>query len=189
MSWTIHFLWIGSRRIAEVIMTEINTLCNYKGKQCRGCSALQVRIMHCKTSLKKKWVTKVMLFYWWIFQTKQSLRKQSFITSENCFLFFCSVQIKLTFQTIKKGKVISKLNVLGEKVISCHKGSWTEYVNLLWRRLSSLTSVSILFSFLCSWLLRDDKMKLRTTYTGFTEAVNVYFNKLIPKLVPLQVGP
>ncbi|XP_072302829.1 beta-galactosidase-1-like protein 2 isoform X2 [Eucyclogobius newberryi] len=37
-----------------------------------------------------------------------------------------------------------------------------------------------------SWLLRDDKMKLRTTYAGFSEAVNVYFNKLIPKLVPLQ---
>lgn len=37
-----------------------------------------------------------------------------------------------------------------------------------------------------SWLLRDDEMKLRTTYSGFTEAVNVYFNKLIPKLVPLQ---
>ncbi|KAJ0062008.1 hypothetical protein NL108_014906 [Boleophthalmus pectinirostris] len=37
-----------------------------------------------------------------------------------------------------------------------------------------------------SWLLRDDKMKLRTTYAGFSEAVNVFFNKLIPKLVPLQ---
>ncbi|CAL9685944.1 unnamed protein product [Knipowitschia caucasica] len=37
-----------------------------------------------------------------------------------------------------------------------------------------------------SWLLRDDKMKLRTTYAGFTEAVNAYFDKLIPNLVPLQ---
>ncbi|KAJ0004236.1 hypothetical protein NQD34_010450 [Periophthalmus magnuspinnatus] len=37
-----------------------------------------------------------------------------------------------------------------------------------------------------SWLLRDDKMMLRTTYAGFSEAVNVFFNKLIPKLVPLQ---
>lgn len=37
-----------------------------------------------------------------------------------------------------------------------------------------------------SWLLRDNKMKLRTTYPGFTEAVNVYFDKLIPKLVAFQ---
>ncbi|XP_029374815.1 beta-galactosidase-1-like protein 2 [Echeneis naucrates] len=37
-----------------------------------------------------------------------------------------------------------------------------------------------------SWLLRDSSMRLRTTYTGFTQAVNIYFDKLIPKLVPLQ---
>uniref|UniRef100_A0A8B9L3U8 Beta-1,3-glucuronyltransferase 1 (glucuronosyltransferase P) b n=1 Tax=Astyanax mexicanus TaxID=7994 RepID=A0A8B9L3U8_ASTMX len=37
-----------------------------------------------------------------------------------------------------------------------------------------------------SWLLRDKKMKLRTTYPGFTEAVNAFFDKLIPKVVPLQ---
>ncbi|KAK5918664.1 hypothetical protein CgunFtcFv8_003407 [Champsocephalus gunnari] len=37
-----------------------------------------------------------------------------------------------------------------------------------------------------SWLLRDGSMKLRTTCPGFTDAVNTYFDKLIPKVVPLQ---
>ncbi|XP_067350683.1 beta-galactosidase-1-like protein 2 [Channa argus] len=37
-----------------------------------------------------------------------------------------------------------------------------------------------------SWLLRDESMRLRTTYPGFTEAVNTFFDKLIPKVVPLQ---
>ncbi|KAF5921351.1 hypothetical protein HPG69_019400 [Diceros bicornis minor] len=37
-----------------------------------------------------------------------------------------------------------------------------------------------------SWLLQDPKMKLRTTYKGFTEAVNHYFDVLVPRIVPLQ---
>ncbi|XP_016322115.1 beta-galactosidase-1-like protein 2 isoform X2 [Sinocyclocheilus anshuiensis] len=37
-----------------------------------------------------------------------------------------------------------------------------------------------------SWLLQDKKMKLRTTYSGFTSAVNSYFDKLIPRVTPLQ---
>ncbi|XP_075876018.1 beta-galactosidase-1-like protein 2 [Nelusetta ayraudi] len=37
-----------------------------------------------------------------------------------------------------------------------------------------------------SWLLRDGRMRLRTTYPGFTHAVDSYFDKLIPKVVPLQ---
>uniref|UniRef100_A0A4W4GY84 Beta-galactosidase n=1 Tax=Electrophorus electricus TaxID=8005 RepID=A0A4W4GY84_ELEEL len=37
-----------------------------------------------------------------------------------------------------------------------------------------------------SWLLRDKNMKLRTTYPGFTAAVNSYFDKLIPIVTPLQ---
>ncbi|XP_048853660.1 beta-galactosidase-1-like protein 2 isoform X2 [Brienomyrus brachyistius] len=37
-----------------------------------------------------------------------------------------------------------------------------------------------------SWLLRDRSMLLRTTYLGFTEAVNSFFDKLIPKVLPLQ---
>uniref|UniRef100_A0A8C0K3W2 Beta-galactosidase-1-like protein 2 n=1 Tax=Canis lupus dingo TaxID=286419 RepID=A0A8C0K3W2_CANLU len=37
-----------------------------------------------------------------------------------------------------------------------------------------------------SWLLRDPKMKLRTTYKGFTKAVNHYFDKIIPMIVQLQ---
>lgn len=37
-----------------------------------------------------------------------------------------------------------------------------------------------------SWLLQDKKMKLRTTYSGFTSAVNSYFDKLIPRITPLQ---
>ncbi len=40
---------------------------------------------------------------------------------------------------------------------------------------------------LISWLLQDKKMKLRTTYSGFTTAVNSYFDKLIPRVTPLQV--
>ncbi|XP_051580249.1 beta-galactosidase-1-like protein 2 [Myxocyprinus asiaticus] len=37
-----------------------------------------------------------------------------------------------------------------------------------------------------SWLLQDKNMKLRTTYSGFTTAVNSYFDKLIPRIIPLQ---
>ncbi|XP_051254289.1 beta-galactosidase-1-like protein 2 isoform X4 [Dicentrarchus labrax] len=37
-----------------------------------------------------------------------------------------------------------------------------------------------------SWLLRDPNMKLRTTYPGFTNAVNSFFNQLIKKVVPHQ---
>nr|XP_046267069.1 beta-galactosidase-1-like protein 2 isoform X1 [Scatophagus argus] len=37
-----------------------------------------------------------------------------------------------------------------------------------------------------SWLLSDGSMRLRTTYPGFTQAVNTYFDKIIPKMVPLQ---
>ncbi|XP_072885862.1 beta-galactosidase-1-like protein 2 [Hemitrygon akajei] len=37
-----------------------------------------------------------------------------------------------------------------------------------------------------SWLLRDKNMKLRTTYPGFTDAVDAFFNVLIPKVLPFQ---
>ncbi|XP_007946925.1 beta-galactosidase-1-like protein 2 [Orycteropus afer afer] len=37
-----------------------------------------------------------------------------------------------------------------------------------------------------SWLLRDPRMKLRTTYKGFTKAVNLYFDQLIQRIVSLQ---
>ncbi|XP_072449239.1 beta-galactosidase-1-like protein 2 [Chiloscyllium punctatum] len=37
-----------------------------------------------------------------------------------------------------------------------------------------------------SWLLRDKTMKLRTTYTGFTDAVDDFFDELIPKVIPFQ---
>ncbi|XP_068936224.1 beta-galactosidase-1-like protein 2 [Petaurus breviceps papuanus] len=37
-----------------------------------------------------------------------------------------------------------------------------------------------------SWLLQDSHMQLRTTYKGFTKAVDLYFNHLIPRVVPLQ---
>ncbi|XP_069390129.1 beta-galactosidase-1-like protein 2 isoform X3 [Paralichthys olivaceus] len=37
-----------------------------------------------------------------------------------------------------------------------------------------------------SWLLRDRNMKLRTTYQGFTDAVNAFFDQLIKKVVPHQ---
>ncbi|XP_073760153.1 beta-galactosidase-1-like protein 3 isoform X4 [Callorhinus ursinus] len=37
-----------------------------------------------------------------------------------------------------------------------------------------------------SWLLQDPKMILRTTYKGFVEAVDKYFDYLISRVVPLQ---
>ncbi|KAG8434748.1 hypothetical protein GDO86_012918 [Hymenochirus boettgeri] len=37
-----------------------------------------------------------------------------------------------------------------------------------------------------SWLLRDKNMKLRTTYKGFAEATEAYFDELIPKLAKYQ---
>ncbi|CAK6440362.1 unnamed protein product [Pipistrellus nathusii] len=37
-----------------------------------------------------------------------------------------------------------------------------------------------------SWLLRDSGMKLRTTYKGFTKAVDLYFDHLMARVVPLQ---
>ncbi|XP_012863075.2 beta-galactosidase-1-like protein 2 [Echinops telfairi] len=37
-----------------------------------------------------------------------------------------------------------------------------------------------------SWLLQDPKMKLRTTYRGFTNAVDIYFDHLIPRITSLQ---
>ncbi|XP_069470210.1 beta-galactosidase-1-like protein 2 isoform X2 [Ambystoma mexicanum] len=42
------------------------------------------------------------------------------------------------------------------------------------------------FGGLPSWLLRDKKMKLRTTYPGFTAAVDAYFDHLIPTVLELQ---
>ncbi|KAM4566081.1 beta-galactosidase-1-like protein 2 [Odontesthes bonariensis] len=37
-----------------------------------------------------------------------------------------------------------------------------------------------------SWLLRDRNMKLRTTYPGFTKAVNSFFDQVIKKVAPHQ---
>uniref|UniRef100_A0A3Q4HYD9 Beta-galactosidase-1-like protein 2-like n=1 Tax=Neolamprologus brichardi TaxID=32507 RepID=A0A3Q4HYD9_NEOBR len=37
-----------------------------------------------------------------------------------------------------------------------------------------------------SWLLRDPQMKLRTTYSGFTDAANSFFDEVIKKVVPHQ---
>ncbi|XP_063527712.1 beta-galactosidase-1-like protein 2 isoform X2 [Pongo pygmaeus] len=37
-----------------------------------------------------------------------------------------------------------------------------------------------------SWLLQDPGMRLRTTYKGFTEAVDLYFDHLMSRVVPLQ---
>ena len=39
-----------------------------------------------------------------------------------------------------------------------------------------------------SWLLHDPKMKVRSNYPGYTEAVEKYFAKLIPMVADLQVG-
>lgn len=40
-----------------------------------------------------------------------------------------------------------------------------------------------------SWLLQDPRLLLRTTNKGFTEAVEKYFDHLIPRVIPLQVKP
>uniref|UniRef100_A0A8C2ZHC0 Beta-galactosidase n=1 Tax=Cyclopterus lumpus TaxID=8103 RepID=A0A8C2ZHC0_CYCLU len=42
-----------------------------------------------------------------------------------------------------------------------------------------------------SWLLQDKGMQLRTTYPGFVDAVNLYFDELVPVIKPLMVkgGP
>ncbi|XP_066220705.1 beta-galactosidase-1-like protein 3 [Saccopteryx leptura] len=37
-----------------------------------------------------------------------------------------------------------------------------------------------------SWLLQDPKLRLRTTHKGFKDAVDKYFDHLIPRVVPLQ---
>ncbi|XP_029629349.1 beta-galactosidase-1-like protein 2 [Salmo trutta] len=37
-----------------------------------------------------------------------------------------------------------------------------------------------------SWLLCDPDMKLRTTYPDFTEAVDSFFDQLIPRVAPYQ---
>uniref|UniRef100_A0A8C5XXQ3 Beta-galactosidase n=1 Tax=Microcebus murinus TaxID=30608 RepID=A0A8C5XXQ3_MICMU len=37
-----------------------------------------------------------------------------------------------------------------------------------------------------SWLLQDPGMRLRTTYQGFTKAVDLYFDHLMSRVVPLQ---
>ncbi|KAI3354458.1 hypothetical protein L3Q82_018969, partial [Scortum barcoo] len=37
-----------------------------------------------------------------------------------------------------------------------------------------------------SWLLQDKGMQLRTTYPGFVDAVNLYFNKLVSVIKPLM---
>ncbi|TKC41085.1 hypothetical protein EI555_010903 [Monodon monoceros] len=39
---------------------------------------------------------------------------------------------------------------------------------------------------LTTWLLQDPDMRLRTTYKGFTEAVDLYFDHLMVRVVPLQ---
>ncbi|NXV63975.1 GLBL2 protein, partial [Molothrus ater] len=39
-----------------------------------------------------------------------------------------------------------------------------------------------------SWLLQDPEMQLRTTYKGFTEAVDAYFDRLMRVVVPFQAS-
>ncbi|TDH04625.1 hypothetical protein EPR50_G00134680 [Perca flavescens] len=69
----------------------------------------------------------------------------------------------------------------------------TAYINLaaelgLWviLRPGPYISSELDLGGLPSWLLRDGSMRLRTTHPGFAQAVNAFFDKLIPKVVPLQ---
>lgn len=52
---------------------------------------------------------------------------------------------------------------------------------------SGTNPASPAFFLYLSWLLRDSDMRLRTTYKGFTEAVDLYFDHLMSRVVPLQV--
>ncbi|XP_058431233.1 beta-galactosidase-1-like protein 2 isoform X6 [Marmota monax] len=54
------------------------------------------------------------------------------------------------------------------------------------RTLGLLLLVILSFLVIRSWLLQDSGMKLRTTYKGFTEAVDLYFDHLMSRVVPLQ---
>ncbi|XP_061058166.1 beta-galactosidase-1-like protein 2 isoform X4 [Eubalaena glacialis] len=54
------------------------------------------------------------------------------------------------------------------------------------RMLGLLLLVILSFLVLRSWLLQDPDMRLRTTYKGFTEAVDLYFDHLMVRVVPLQ---
>lgn len=56
--------------------------------------------------------------------------------------------------------------------------------------LFDCTGVSNTFPLLLfpSWLLQDPEMQLRTTYKGFTEAVDAYFDRLMRVVVPLQAS-
>lgn len=58
--------------------------------------------------------------------------------------------------------------------------------------LAALTGQETLIDYVCcfshSWLLQDPEMQLRTTYKGFTEAVDAYFDHLMPIVVPLQAS-
>lgn len=51
----------------------------------------------------------------------------------------------------------------------------------------TVTLTSFLPLYTSSWLLQDPGMRLRTTYKGFTEAVDLYFDHLMSRVVPLQV--
>uniref|UniRef100_A0A452TK93 Beta-galactosidase-1-like protein 2 n=1 Tax=Ursus maritimus TaxID=29073 RepID=A0A452TK93_URSMA len=54
------------------------------------------------------------------------------------------------------------------------------------RTLGLLMLVILSFLVFRSWLLQDSGMRLRTTYKGFTEAVDLYFDHLMSRVVPLQ---
>jgi beta-galactosidase len=43
------------------------------------------------------------------------------------------------------------------------------------------------FGGLPAWLLKDDSMRVRSTYPGFINAVDSYFNELFKYIVPLQI--
>ncbi|CDQ79728.1 unnamed protein product [Oncorhynchus mykiss] len=70
------------------------------------------------------------------------------------------------------------------KMRACGVNTLTTYVpwNLHEQKRGVL---KVKYCFLPSWLLCDPDMKLRTTYPGFTEAVDS-FDQLIPRVAPYQ---
>lgn len=58
----------------------------------------------------------------------------------------------------------------------------------LWQPWLDRRLIDSVCCFSHSWLLQDPEMQLRTTYKGFTEAVDAYFDHLMPIVVPLQAS-
>lgn len=83
--------------------------------------------------------------------------------------------------------------------VVCHIASWT--LHLLWMGFWWTSQVwhlkwlavyapflwDLSFVYVCSWLLHDPNMKIRTAYPPYLDAVDAYLAKLLPLVADLQV--